>query len=701
LGNKDAEVGLKKFLTRLPVYSLVAFVTFFAVPETSWSQAVDAEPPSRPIESLKGKSPALPDLSGVVSNLSWVRAAGKALFWDQMVGSDTVACATCHFRAGADPRITNQINPGLLGGDSIFGASNGSGLMGSGQAAGPNITLKPKDFPFRKLSDPTDADSTVLFDSNDVSSSQGTFAGDFVSSKKLPKQTPRATNTDKCDALVHPVFNVGGHGVRKVEPRNSPTAINAVFNHRNFWDGRANNVFNGSGVFGLRDTKKNASARLVVKQPDGTLKLQALELKNASAASQAVGPALSEFEMSCAGRTFADVGRKLLAQQALQLQTVDLLDSLFGRKGPNGDMVAASRIGLKYTYREMIKNGFDKKFWGDTNKYKIKDNSDGTASLVPDSNGYTQMEINFPLFFGMSIMMYEATLISDDSPFDRDQLSDTQKRGREIFEGKGKCIACHDGPLFSKAAGVGPNGLDDSQVERMLMKDGEPAIYDNGFYNIGVRPTAEDISLGGTDPYGVPLSFTKQWVTGQRVDEFKVKPCEFEVPFPGQDAAGCGEDVLPEGIDLKSQRIAVDGAFKTPILRNIALTPPYFHNGGQASLAQVVAFYNRGGDFSNPEKDPDVTRLGLTRTEQDNLVAFLQSLTDDRVRCSRAPFDHPELLVPDGQKPDVVKKDGRLADRLRTLTATGADGDASGSCLANAGDLFEIARNINGLPVKQ
>jgi hypothetical protein len=64
-----------------------------------------------------------------------------------------------------------------------------------------------------------------------------------------------------------------------------------------------------------------------VKQSDGSLKLQALELKNASAALQAVGPALSDFEMSCAGRTFADVGRKLLAQQALQLQAVDVQDS--------------------------------------------------------------------------------------------------------------------------------------------------------------------------------------------------------------------------------------------------------------------------------------------------------------------------------------------------------------------------------------
>ena len=285
------------------------------------------------------------------------------------------------------------------------------------------------------------------------------------------------------------------------------------------------------------------------------------------------------------------------------------------------------------------------------------------------ATGYTQIELNFPLFFGMSIMMYEATLISDDSPFDRNQLTDAQKRGKEVFEGKGKCIACHDGPLLSKAAGVGPDVIGDKLVERMLMKDGQAAIYDDGFYNIGVRPTAEDIGLGGTDPYGVPLSFTKQWVTGQRVDKFKVEPCKFEVPFPGQDQAGCGEDVLPGGIDLQSQRIAVDGAFKTPILRNIALTPPYFHNGGQSSLAQVVAFYNRGGDFSNPEKDPDVTRLGLTQTEQDNLVAFMQSLTDDRVRCSRAPFDHPELLVPDGHKPGVVKKDGRLADKLRVLTS--------------------------------
>jgi hypothetical protein len=100
LGNKDTGAGMGTFLTRLPVYSLVAFITLLGASGAGWSQTVEVDPPFRPIESLKGKSPALPDLSGVVSNLSWVQAAGKALFWDQLVGSDTVACATCHFPRG-------------------------------------------------------------------------------------------------------------------------------------------------------------------------------------------------------------------------------------------------------------------------------------------------------------------------------------------------------------------------------------------------------------------------------------------------------------------------------------------------------------------------------------------------------------------------------------------------------------------------
>ncbi|HYI73073.1 MAG TPA: cytochrome c peroxidase [Skermanella sp.] len=659
-----------------------------------------AEPDERPLESLKGKAPPLPDLTGIIKNKAWAQAAGKALFWDQQIGSDTVACASCHFRAGADPRITNQLNPGLNAGDKTFGSSAGTGLMASGQAAGPNITLKPEDFPFRKLQNPNNAKSAVLFDTNDVSASQGTYAGDYVGTIERPKQRPRATNTDRCKMTTDEVFNIAGHGTRKVEPRNTPSVINAVFYHRNFWDGRANNLFSGVGVFGRRDIRNDPAARLLVLKPDGSVALQNVRLDNASAASQAVGPLLSDFEMSCTSRAFADIGRKMMAQQALKLQAVSIEDSVFGIGGPVGDIVSASRIGLKHTYGEMIKQGFAKRFWAAPDRYKFVTNGDGTVGLVTDPAGYTQMELNFPLFFGLSVMLYEATLISDDSPFDRGQLTALQKRGKEIFEGKGKCIACHDGPLFSKAAHVATPGKQPKLVERMAMGDGKTSLYDNGFYNIGVRPVQEDLGVGGTDPWGAPLSFSKQWVLGRKADSFLVDPCSFDVPFPGQETVGCGGNNVPSGINLRDERLAVNGAFKTPTLRNIALTPPYFHNGGQATLQQVMAFYNRGGDFSSATKSPDITQLGLTVGEQDALVAFMQSLTDERVRCSRAPFDHPELLIPDGHKADTVKKDGRLADRLRVLNATGAAGYPANRCPDNTGNLFDMARNINGFPIK-
>ena len=58
--------------------------------------------------------PAVPNISDFVKDQTVARALGKALFWDMQVGSDGVqACASCHFRAGADPRSKNQLSPGL------------------------------------------------------------------------------------------------------------------------------------------------------------------------------------------------------------------------------------------------------------------------------------------------------------------------------------------------------------------------------------------------------------------------------------------------------------------------------------------------------------------------------------------------------------------------------------------------------------
>ena len=63
--------------------------------------------------------------------------------------------------------------------------------------------------------------------------------------------------------------------------------------------------------------------------------------------------------------------------------------------------------------------------------------------------------------------------------------------------------------------------------------------------------------------------------------------------------------------DLSALRIAVDGAFKVPSLRNIELTGPYMHNGGMSTLEQVAAFFNRGGDVVHPDLAANIVPLDL------------------------------------------------------------------------------------------
>lgn len=653
-------------------------------PMASAQAPPNPEPPPEIPPSLKTATVPLPrDLDAFVKNRAWAVVLGKALFWDMDVGSDRQACASCHFHAGADNRLKNQFNPGFpITTDKTFG--DAAGLTGSGAMAGPNYTAVAGDFPFHRLSDPENRESPVLYDTNDRFSSQGTFNGAFVSIPIL-----NIFGTDVCatpDPATNP-FHVGGVFVRKVEPRNTPTMINAGFFFRNFWDGRANNIFNGVNPFGRRDP--NARVWVTTPPPDPYLPpgVEQIEvaLENASLASQAVGPPLSDFEMSCSGRTFSDLGRKMLSRRALASQAVHPDDSVLGP-------YVLPPTGLRLTYAQLVRNAFQDKFWNATQ---------------PVSGSFTQMEANFSLFWGLSIMLYEATLVSDEAPFDKFRgdaatppdpyaLTAQQQLGLDVFMMKGKCINCHKGPEFSGAASVlqaenQENGL----VERMLMGDGGIALYDNGFYNIGARPSVDDPGVGGRDPFGNPLSFTKQYIDilrGRNVpDPFQVDSCTFEVPFTVDFPLSALTSPDCHGVpfnpaDIDGLRTAVMGAFKTPSLRNAALTGPYFHNGGQATLGQVVAFYNRGGDRVGDSTgvpsnlDADIDRLGLTREEQLALVAFMESLTDRRVQCDQAPFDHPELLIPNGHPGDqhMVVPDPlnptRAVDSFRLIPAVGRSG---------------------------
>ena len=722
----------------------------------------------------------------------WAVVLGKALFWDQQAGSDGNACASCHFHAGADPRLRSQISPGLhdetygAAGDGAFGSLRSDtgavlpGRMPSGAKPDATYVLKPADLPMHKIADETNRNSPVVTTTNDRISSLGSYAAKFhhVQPFGLP---------DACGDADPSVFHAGKHAARQVEPRQTPSSVNAAFNHRNFWDNRANNLFNGVGVFGLRDIAGDRNKRLVVIE-NGAPVLRHLSVEDASLASQAVGPPTSALEMSCNGRTLADVGRRLLFTLPLLHQRVSPKDSVLGPyASPWG-----KGLRLPFTYTTLIMLTFEPKYWALPGRWKIVD-----GKLIKHPLGYTQMELNFSMYWGLAIAEFERTQISDRSEVDA--LQDAGRlvmrpafvpagpaiggcssptgdvdplllRGCTIFfrfnpapaiptppDGVrgGNCFVCHNAPgggvgrarqpLLSEASFL--DGEDFPLFLTVGDVTGRNDLRDNGSANIGLRDVYSDRMNGRSDAYGYPLSFGRQlW------DYYDGKPGAVLDP-PLQRAIAAGNVPTRVGVDDPTpantfRKLEADGASKAPILRNVALTPPYFSWGGYPSLRQVLKVYNRGmnrrdiaaagsldahgsacshGDDSGsgplglghwPVADDDcstnttglILPLGLSDCDAngapndaciarghtvatDDLAAlarFLSALTDRRVQCDQAPFDHPSLDILAGHRGADKDRDGLADDIVFELPAVGATGytAASGLCIPNAGDAF-------------
>ncbi len=97
------------------------------------------------------------------------------------------------------------------------------------------------------------------------------------------------------------------------------------------------------------------------------------------------------------------------------------------------------------------------------------------------------------------------------------------------------------------------------------------------------------------------------------------------------------------------------GSFRVPGLRNVAQRGTFFHNGQFTTLNQVVAFYNRGGDFNAPNKPNNLIRpLGLGQNQQNDLVAFLQALSDPRAVAQSERFDRPVLYMESSRVPQLT-----------------------------------------------
>ena len=649
-----------------------------------------------PSDSLKGvRVPPVPQLRSYITQPKLAVQLGKSLFWDMNVGSDGVACASCHFHAGADHRVRNQLNPG----SRHTGSSTAFTLepLSSGAQGGPDYALKSGDFPFWRFLNPNDRQSHLLFSTDDVVGSAGVFKRTFQS-------VDGSAWVDQCETQTDDIFHVRGRNTRRVTDRNAPTVINAAFNFRQFWDGRANNAFNGETAWGARDP--NAGVWIV---KNGKPLKRRILLKNASLASLAVAPPMNDVEMTCAHRSFADIGRKLLKRRALEGQPVHPEDSVLG------NLVDASGRGLSKTYEQLIEKSFARRYWKSVDSF-------GQAT---DGTSFTQMEANFPLFFGLAIQQYLETLVSDQSPFDsqRDKdnvpviFNEQQRHGLALFK-KHQCFICHLGPTLSSAAH--PKIYNSKSLQYLKLVDRSAfneesdgvgvakTLVDVGYAITSVAPLDHDLGLIANDPWGHPLSYSQQYLDMMQnsgatmVDDINVLSCEFSLPFTldfnnaelrGDPQArarckgyeGLGRLVRPEVVKIELQRPAggrlgssVDAAFKIPTLRNIELTGPYMHNGSMKSLEEVVQFYNRGGNYvGNPYHfETVVFPQGMTEQDQADLVAFLKTLTDERVRWEQAPFDHPGLKVPHGHlnQGSAVLGDQVAEDDYLIIPAVGRNG---------------------------
>ena len=645
--------------------------------------------------SLKGvKVPPVPGLlSGrapIIRNGAKAIALGKALFWDVQVGSDGMACASCHFHAGTDARVKNQLSPGRAPGRKPTAATFEP--MASGGAGGPNYTLRLSDFPLHELADPASFASPVVFTTDDVVGSAGSFGGAFRGS------ADRMSAFDDCARDADALFNVHGVGTRRVTSRNAPSVINAVFDRRTFWDGRASAVFNGVNSFGVRDPDAG-----VWMWRDGRLRRKRLSLGSSSLASQAVAPPVDTGEMSCAGRTLPDIGRKLLRRRALQFQAVHPDDGVLGRHR------ARSGMGLDATYGALVRSAFSPRFWA-APRAKTRGRVGSPAAGGED---YGQMEANFALFFGLAVQLYESTLISDDAPFDSPRdgdgmpsaLDEQQRRGLAAFIDL-HCSECHAGGTLAGGVGIVSGGDVDRKPIHAASGAVALGLVDTGFVNTGVVPEDDDPGVGGHDPFGHPLSFTAQYLDvlaghPERVmDAMTVQSCAMTVPFATSsfgvlpfapeelltDPAGAQRCAAPRWAaiptpDVTARELAqadqgrlvtgTSGAFKVPSLRNVELTGPYMHNGSMATLEEVLQFYNRGGNFASPGKDAQFL-FGARSPESTlaDIAAFLESLTDERVRLERAPFDHPALPLPNGHAGDERAVGGEAAASGSQLAVT-------------------------------
>jgi cytochrome c peroxidase len=208
-----------------------------------------------------------------------------------------------------------------------------------------------------------------------------------------------------------------------------------------------------------------------------------------------------------------------------------------------------------------------------------------------------------------AIASYERTLIAFDTPFDRfiageaNAVDDSARRGWQLFNTRGRCNKCH--ALSSEVP--------------------DPSNFtDNDFHNIGIGIIRHDVAAQA------------------RQAELLIRSGD----MAAVDRAAIQTDLSVLGRFLVTKKEADIASFKTPDIRNVLVTAPYFHDGSQQTLWDVVDHYNKGDGLKNPWLDEDIQPLALSERDIDDLVAFMASLTSpDYSDLGRAELSRQRALA--------------------------------------------------------
>ncbi|MGZ8214541.1 MAG: hypothetical protein ACXWTP_08585, partial [Methylosarcina sp.] len=417
------------------------------------------------------------------------------------------------------------------------------------------------------------------------------------------------------------------------------TTINAVFSFANFWDGRANNIFNGVDAFGSRTLHASGdpNKRLVIVDDQGNATLGSVNIKNASLASQAVAPPLSQLEMSCNGKTFPDFGQKMLTStlKPLQLQAIAADDSVFSNPPDTNELIDESGKGLNKSYAELIQLAFEDKYWQGDKGYKISSGQLQTDKKVDKKGYYSQMAINFSLFWGLAIQMYEATLVSDQSPFDTwfaacrpvvTNPTSTAAANRNIVPITNPTVQCRAPGSTTVDAGIDPTALVPGFGAQEVLGFG---VFNNG--GVGIRDAGSPACSGCHPVTGTNVA-DPALLTFPVFSEAQFQAGQNFVPVERSriDDRGPGTSNNPPvlGTPLPTNAASIEGAVHDRGFFNIGVMPSSFDpgNGGTdpygqpLSLARMFIAEEAGEAVTNPSGVLTSTGVLTTRCTTPTLI---------------------------------------------------------------------------------